>query len=153
MIHLGHNRAVREIVSAAIQEDADAIAVSSYQGGHMEYFQYMVSMLKERDSAHIRVFGGGGGVIVREEIDGLHAAGMARVYSPDDGHHLGLRGMIDDMLSRCQPVSGGVELEQLSVVMKLRWRVSLPVCPTLPRARTLYPSVSAPCFTIAPERR
>ena len=114
VIHLGHNRSVEEIVSAAIQEDADAIAVSSYQGGHMEYFQYMVSMLSERDSAHIRVFGGGGGVIVREEIEALHAAGMARVYSPDDGHHLGLRGMIDDMIRRCQPVAPAVDLERLA---------------------------------------
>ena len=114
VIHLGHNRSVGEIVSAAIQEDADAIAVSSYQGGHMEYFQYMVSMLAERDSPQIRVFGGGGGVIVREEIEALHAAGMARVYSPDDGQQLGLRGMIEDMITRCCPVTPAVDLEQLT---------------------------------------
>ena len=113
VIHLGHNRAVGEIVDAAIEEDADAIAVSSYQGGHMEYFQYMVSMLKERDSAHIRVFGGGGGVIVGEEIEALQAAGMTRVYSPDDGHHLGLRGMIDDMIGRCQPLAPRLDLDRL----------------------------------------
>lgn len=114
VIHLGHNRSVGEIVSAAIQEDADAIAVSSYQGGHMEYFRYMVSMLKERDGAHVRVFGGGGGVIIKAEIDALHEAGMTRVYSPDDGHQLGLRGMIEDMIGRCHPLTPGLDLEQLT---------------------------------------
>ena len=98
VIHLGHNRSVKEIVNAAIMEDAQAIAISSYQGGHMEFFKYMVDMLKERGAGHIRVFGGGGGVIVPREIDELHACGVARIYSPDDGRNLGLQGMINDML-------------------------------------------------------
>jgi len=115
VIHLGHNRSVGEIVSAAIEEDADAIAVSSYQGGHMEYFQYMLDMLGKRDSSHIRVFGGGGGVIVPQEIDALQAAGMARVYSPDDGHRLGLRGMIEDMVARCRPGAPDTVIERPSV--------------------------------------
>ena len=101
VIHLGHNRSVEEIVIAAIEEDARAIAVSSYQGGHVEYFRYMVDMLRERDSSAIRVFGGGGGVIIPEEMRELHAHGVTRIYSPEDGRALGLRGMIDDMIARC----------------------------------------------------
>ena len=101
VIHLGHNRSVEEIVVAAIDEDAHAIAVSSYQGGHVEYFKYMVDMLREHGSPSIRVFGGGGGVIIPEEVRELHAHGVSRIYSPDDGRTLGLRGMIDDMIARC----------------------------------------------------
>ena len=100
VIHLGHNRSVEEVVGAALYEDADAIAVSSYQGGHVEYFQYMVDMLRERDGSEIRVFGGGGGVIVPEEVRTLHEYGVTRLYSPADGQQLGLQGMIDDMLER-----------------------------------------------------
>ena len=101
VIHLGHNRSVEEIVVTAIDEDARAIAVSSYQGGHVEYFKYMVDMLRERGGSSIRVFGGGGGVIVPEEVRELHAHGVTRIYSPEDGRTLGLRGMIDDMIARC----------------------------------------------------
>jgi methylmalonyl-CoA mutase len=101
VIHLGHNRSVREIVDAAIQEDAQGIAVSSYQGGHMEFFTYMVDLLRERGASHIRVFGGGGGVIVPEEIKKLEAYGVAKIFSPDDGRKLGLDGMISLMLEAC----------------------------------------------------
>ena len=101
VVHLGHNRSVEEIVTAALDEDAHAIAVSSYQGGHVEYFKYMVDMLRERGGPGIRVFGGGGGVIIPEEMRELHAHGIARIYSPEDGRTLGLRGMIDDMIARC----------------------------------------------------
>jgi len=100
VIHLGHNRSVEEIVNAAVQEDANGIAVSSYQGGHVEYFQYMIDMLKSRGGEQIRVFGGGGGVIIPSEIELLHNYGVERIYSPDDGMELGLKGMIDDMISR-----------------------------------------------------
>jgi len=100
VIHLGHNRSVEDVVSAAIQEDAHAIAVSSYQGGHVEYFKYMIELLKQRGAEHIRVFGGGGGVIVTEEIEELDAAGVTRIYTPEDGQKLGLKGMIEDMLDR-----------------------------------------------------
>ena len=103
VIHLGHNRSVEEIVVAALDEDAHAIAVSSYQGGHVEYFKYMVDMLRERGGPAIRVFGGGGGVIIPEEMRDLHAHGVARIYSPEDGREMGLRGMIDDMIERCGP--------------------------------------------------
>ena len=99
VIHLGHNRSVREVVDTAIQEDADAIAVSSYQGGHMEYFRYMVDSLREYGAGHIRVFGGGGGVIVPAEIEELHRYGVSRIFSAEDGMALGLQGMIDEMLA------------------------------------------------------
>ena len=100
VIHLGHNRSVAEIVDAAVQEDVQGIAVSSYQGGHTEYFRYMVDMLSEKGRGDIRVFAGGGGVIVDEEIQALHDYGVSKIYSPEDGQRLGLQGMIDDMLSR-----------------------------------------------------
>ena len=101
VIHLGHNRSAEEVVTAALQEDVQGVAVSSYQGGHVEYFRYMIDLLRERGGENIKVFGGGGGVIVTEEISELEAYGVARIYSPEDGRKLGLQGMIDDMLSRC----------------------------------------------------
>ena len=101
VIHLGHNRSVDEVVTAALQEDAQGIALSSYQGGHMEYFKYMVDLLKSRGGAHIQVFGGGGGVIVPAEIKELMDYGVARIYSPEDGQRMGLAGMIGDMVRRC----------------------------------------------------
>ncbi len=100
VVHLGHNRSVDEIVTAALQEDAHGIAVSSYQGGHIEFFKYMVDLLAERRIGHVRVFAGGGGVIVPEEIQELVAYGVAAVYSPEDGQKMGLQGMIDDMLEK-----------------------------------------------------
>jgi methylmalonyl-CoA mutase len=101
VIHLGHNRSVGEIVDTAIDEDANAIAVSSYQGGHMEFFKYMLDLLKERDAGHIRIYGGGGGVIISREIDELQAYGIARIFSPDDGRRMGLQGMINSMVKDC----------------------------------------------------
>lgn len=101
VIHLGHNRSVAEIVTAAIHEDVQGIAISSYQGGHVEYFKYMVDMLREKGADHIQVFGGGGGVIIADEIAELHHHGVARIYTPQDGQEIGLQGMIDDMLARC----------------------------------------------------
>jgi methylmalonyl-CoA mutase len=100
VIHLGHNRSVEDVVRAALQEDADGIALSSYQGGHMEYFKYMVDMLRERGAPHIRVFGGGGGTITPEEIAELHAYGVERVYHPNDGMSMGLVAMIEDLVHR-----------------------------------------------------
>lgn len=106
VIHLGHDRSVEEVVNTAIQEDANAIAMTSYQGGHNEYFKYMYDLLKERGCEHIRIVGGGGGVILPEEIKMLQDYGITRIYSPDDGRELGLLGMIDDMLMRCDFKTG-----------------------------------------------
>jgi isobutyryl-CoA mutase len=101
VIHLGHNRSVEEVVTAALQEDAQGIAISSYQGGHVEYFKYMIDLLKARGGAHIQVFGGGGGVIVPPEIRELQAYGVSRIFSPEDGQRMGLQGMIGEMVMRC----------------------------------------------------
>ena len=101
IIHIGHNRSAEEIVRAAIEEDVQAIAITSYQGGHMEFFTYICQMLQERNAAHIQVFGGGGGTILPEEIEQLHTRGVTRIYAPDDGRRLGLQGMINDLLQHC----------------------------------------------------
>ena len=101
VIHLGHNRSVEEIVTCALQEDAHGIAISSYQGGHVEFFKYMLDLLRERGGANIKVFGGGGGVIVADEIDELHRYGVTRIFSPEDGARLGLQGMINEIVTAC----------------------------------------------------
>src|SRR3569623_2579283 len=101
VIHLGHNRSVDDVVTAALQEDVQGIAVSSYQGGHVEYFKYMVDLLKQRGGEHIQVFGGSGGVIVPPEIRELQDYGVTRIYSPEDGQRMGLQGMIGEMVMRC----------------------------------------------------
>ncbi|MTD58965.1 fused isobutyryl-CoA mutase/GTPase IcmF [Amycolatopsis pithecellobii] len=101
VVHLGHNRSVDEVATAAIAEDVQGVAISAYQGGHVEYFSYLVELLRERGAGHIRVYGGGGGVIVREEIELLHSRGVARIFSPDDGLELGLPGMINLMIKEC----------------------------------------------------
>ena len=112
VIHLGHDRSVEEVVNCAIQEDAQAIAMTSYQGGHMEYFKYMYDLLKEKGAPHIRIFGGGGGTILPTEIEELHEYGIARIYHPDDGREMGLQGMINDMIEKCDfPVGKDVNGE------------------------------------------
>src|SRR5690554_7176886 len=100
VIHLGHNRSVQEIVDCAIQEDVQAIAVTSYQGGHMEFFRYMYDLLQEKRAFHIKVFGGGGGTILPQEKEQLEAYGITRIYSPDEGRALGLQGMINDLVKQ-----------------------------------------------------
>ena len=116
VIHLGHNRSVAEIVNCAIQEDAQGIAITSYQGGHVEYFKYMIDLLRKA-GASIKVFGGGGGTILPSEIEELHKYGVTRLYSPDDGRALGLQGMINDLLRHCdfekQPLSSPDGFEPL----------------------------------------
>ncbi len=117
VIHLGHDRSVEEVVNTAIQEDANAIALTSYQGGHNEYFKFMYDLLKERGAEHIKIFGGGGGVILPSEIKELQDYGITRIYSPDDGRELGLQGMINDLVKRSDYAIGEVlngELELLS---------------------------------------
>ncbi len=119
VIHLGHDRSVAEVVDCAIQEDANAIAMTSYQGGHNEYFRYMYDLLQEKGAGHIRIFGGGGGVILPREIEELMAYGITRLYSPDDGRELGLQGMINDLVSRADysvadlPLPEGRPLDEL----------------------------------------
>ncbi|WCK54378.1 methylmalonyl-CoA mutase family protein [Aneurinibacillus sp. Ricciae_BoGa-3] len=112
VIHLGHNRSVEEVVNAAIQEDVQGIAISSYQGGHVEFFKYIVDLLKEKGAPHIKVFGGGGGVIVPSEIQELHAYGVTQIFSPDDGRRMGLQGMINSMIEQTDyPTKKDVEKE------------------------------------------
>ena len=118
VVHLGHNRSVDEIVTAAVQEDAKGIAVSSYQGGHIEYFKYMIDLLRERGAGHIRVFGGGGGVIVPSEIKELHEYGVAKIYSPEDGATMGLQGMIDDMIQRAREAKSPALVGSLDSISK-----------------------------------
>src|SRR5690606_11649278 len=100
VIHLGHNRSAQEVVDAALQEDAHAVALSSYQGGHNEYFAYIRELLDKAGAKNVRIFGGGGGVITPKEIKALHDKGITRIYSPEDGMKLGLVGIIDDMIAR-----------------------------------------------------
>lgn len=122
VIHMGHNRSAKEVVEAAVEEDAQGIAVSSYQGGHVEFFKYMVDLLKELGASHIRVFGGGGGVIIPSEIKELQAYGVARIYSPEDGANLGLQGIINDMMEKMDfstVDNDSLDFERLSVPDKL----------------------------------
>lgn len=118
VIHLGHNRSVHEIVNCAIQEDAQGIAISSYQGGHIEYFKYMIELLQEHGAGHIKVFGGGGGVIVEDEIEELHRAGVAHIFSVEDGSTMGLQGMINYMLEACDYDPIEVAMPDINKVQK-----------------------------------
>jgi methylmalonyl-CoA mutase len=122
VIHLGHNRSVEDIVTAALQEDAQGIAISSYQGGHVEFFKYMIDLLRERGGANIKVFGGGGGVIVSEEIRELHDYGVTRIFSPEDGQAMGLQGMIDHMLTICDTDPAQYAPQTLDGVKVGDWR-------------------------------
>ena len=134
MIHLGHNRSVEEIVNCALQEDAHGIAISSYQGGHVEFFKYMLDLLRERGGAHIKVFGGGGGVIVPDEIDELHDYGVTRIFSPEDGQQLGLQGMINEIVAACDTdlaadaagVARRAARRRRATSARMRWRGSSP---------------------------
>ncbi|MBP6472886.1 MAG: methylmalonyl-CoA mutase family protein [Chloroflexi bacterium] len=112
VIHLGHNRSVHEIVNTAVQEDAQAIAVTSYQGGHLEFFKYMHDLLAQQGCGHIKIFGGGGGTILPAEADELHAYGITRIYSPDDGRSLGLQGMINDLLQQADFPTGKLDVDK-----------------------------------------
>ncbi len=128
IIHLGHNRSAAEIVNCAVQEDAQGIAITSYQGGHLEFFKYVKDLLDERGAGHIKIFGGGGGTILPTEIEELHSYGIERLYSPDDGRAMGLQGMINDVLQRCDydvrayrtiPAAAGVEEPQDALAANL----------------------------------
>lgn len=126
IIHLGHNRSVHEIVETAIEEDVQGIAITSYQGGHVEFFKYMKDLLEENGCGHIKIFGGGGGTILPSEIEELHNYGITRIYSPDDGRHMGLEGMIEDVVSRCDTKLNGtgdyqseLKLEEVKDIRKI----------------------------------
>ncbi len=118
IIHLGHNRSVEEIVNTAIQEDVQGIAITSYQGGHVEFFKYMFDLLKEREAGHIKIFGGGGGTILPTEIAELQQYGITRIYHPDDGRSMGLQGMINDVLQQCDFPTGNLSIERWKAAMK-----------------------------------
>ena len=137
VIHLGHNRSVDEVVTAALQEDAQAIAVSSYQGGHVEYFRYMIDLLKARGGERIQVFGGGGGVIVADEIRALAECGV-RIYSPEDGQRMGLQGMIGEMLMRADAdgsASAPTSLDALAGHGDAAWRALAQLISALENGR------------------
>jgi methylmalonyl-CoA mutase len=118
VIHLGHDRSVEEVVNCAIQEDAQAIAMTSYQGGHNEYFKYMFDLLNNAGANHIKIFGGGGGTILPEEIEDLHNYGITRIYHPDDGRSMGLQGMINDLIERCDFPTGKVFQKKIGTLKK-----------------------------------
>ena len=112
-IHLGHNRSAQEIVDCAIQEDVQAIAITSYQGGHVEFFKYIHDLLQERGAGHVKIFGGGGGTILPEEITLLQDYGIIRIYSPDDGRAMGLQGMINHLVEACDfPLGGDLDVDK-----------------------------------------
>jgi methylmalonyl-CoA mutase len=131
IIHLGHNRSVKEIVETAIEEDVQGIAITSYQGGHVEFFKYMKDLLDENGCGHIKIFGGGGGTILPAEIDELHQYGITRIYSPDDGRTMGLEGMIEDVISQCAAVTsnpawnGKLPLDEVKDVRRIARAISL----------------------------
>ena len=118
VIHLGHDKSVDEVVNCAIQEDVNAIAMTSYQGGHNEYFRYMYDLLKERGAGHIKIFGGGGGVILPVEIEALMKYGITRIYSPDDGRTMGLQGMINDLVKQSDTPVPDLTLESGPTLIK-----------------------------------
>ena len=138
VIHLGHDRSVQEVVETAIQEDANAIAMTSYQGGHNEYFKYMCDLLKENGAEHIMIFGGGGGVILPTEIKELMDYGITRLYSPDDGREMGLQGMINDMVRRADFAVG----EKLTDESSLLKEKNMHAIARLISAAENYPTVN-----------
>ncbi|MFT7605304.1 MAG: methylmalonyl-CoA mutase, partial [Saprospiraceae bacterium] len=119
IIHLGHNRSVQEIVNCAIQEDVQGIALTSYQGGHNEFFKYMYDLLQENGAGHIKIFGGGGGTILPSEIEELHNYGISKIFSPDDGRKMGLQGMINEVIKLCDfPIGMSLNGEFKSISKK-----------------------------------
>ena len=137
IIHLGHNRSVKEIVNAAVQEDANAVAVSCYQGGHMEFFKYIVELLKNEGAGHIQVFGGGGGVIVPQEIQELESSGVTKIFSPEDGRRMGLQGMLNHMLRLIdQPAETGDFLKKIDALNVRTPRVVAELITAVERAKS-----------------
>ncbi|MBC7719655.1 MAG: methylmalonyl-CoA mutase family protein, partial [Chitinophagaceae bacterium] len=155
VIHLGHNRSVEEVVTAALQEDVQGIAISSYQGGHVEYFKYMVDLLKSRGGAHIQVFGGGGGVIVPPEIKELHAYGVTHIFSPEDGQKMGLAGMIGEMVMRCDQDLTGFAPTTLKAIeghTEAAWRALAQLITAL-EASTSHAAIAGELHTCAATKK
>jgi len=151
VIHLGHNRSVEEVVTTALQEDVQGIAISSYQGGHVEYFKYMVDLLKERGGSYIQVFGGGGGVIVPPEIRELQAYGVARIYAPEDGQKMGLAGMIGEMVMRCDQDLARYAPKDLKAIQghgEMNWRALAQLITALENERAGGQAKGAPAASL-----
>jgi len=142
VIHLGHDRSVEEVVNTAIQEDANAIAMTSYQGGHNEYFKYMYDLLQEKGAGHIKIFGGGGGVILPSEIEELQAYGITRIYAPDDGRAMGLQGMINDLVERSDFPIGDKLTNELDLIEK---KVPTAIARLISAAEN-FPEIAKPFF-------
>jgi len=149
VIHLGHDRSAEEVVETAIQEDANAIAMTSYQGGHLEYFKFMFDLLKERGAGHIRIFGGGGGTILPSEIEELQGYGIARIYHPDDGRAMGLQGMINDLLERCDFAIGSEVGDALEGVKIQRPRSVARMISAAENAPAVYETMRAEVEALA----
>ena len=141
VIHLGHNRSVQEIVNAAVQEDAQAVAITSYQGGHLEFFRFMVDLLQEQGCGHIKIFGGGGGTILPEEIEELHAYGVARLYSPDDGRAIGLQGMINDLLQQADFPTGKLDVGKWKTAIEEAYGTMMPMSENGQAGMAILPDV------------
>jgi len=149
VIHLGHDRSAEEVVETAIQEDANAIAMTSYQGGHMEYFKFMYDLLQERGAGHIRIFGGGGGTILPSEIEELQDYGIARIYHPDDGRAMGLQGMINDLLQKCDFAIGSEVADSLEGVKIQRPRSIARMISAAENAPAVYETMRAEVEALA----
>ena len=149
VIHLGHDRSAEEVVETAIQEDANAIAMTSYQGGHLEYFKFMYDLLHERGAGHIRIFGGGGGTILPSEIEELQGYGIARIYHPDDGRAMGLQGMINDLLQKCDFAIGSEVSDALEGVKNQRPRSVARMISAAENAPDVYETMRAEVEALA----
>ena len=143
VIHLGHDRSVEEVVNCAIQEDAQAIAMTSYQGGHIEYFKYMHDLLQEKGAPHIKIFGGGGGTILPSEIEELHGYGITRIYHPDDGRSMGLQGMINDLIQKCDFAVGQAKKESNESILAAVAQKSIPTLAHCISAAENFPEENA----------
>ena len=154
VIHLGHNRSVKEIVECAIQEDVQGIAITSYQGGHVEFFKYMYDLLQEKGAGHIKLFGGGGGTILPSEIEELHAYGIDRIYSPDDGRSMGLQGMINDVIRQCDYAnSNGIHPDSCVNLPKKNPALVGRVISIVENSSELAPAFMAEVEKLQPEKR
>ncbi|MFZ9657672.1 MAG: cobalamin-dependent protein, partial [Crocinitomicaceae bacterium] len=152
VIHLGHDRSVEEVVDCAIQEDAQAIAMTSYQGGHTEYFKYMYDLLQEKGAPHIKIFGGGGGTILPSEIEELQHYGITRIYHPDDGRAMGLQGMINDLIQKCDFAVGEPKKESATSILEQVEKKNVPYLAHCISAAENYPEANAELLQILREK-